>query len=179
MPPVPAEKLLMFARVRPSFADDPFPILLPNPKDPELFQPLLFSNRPLTDDQRDDFYLPSSLCRQGPARRPVRMGVCCFSKDLFTFASSAIGESTLAGLFALPLTFSIATSFAVSHISSVSSVARSRLVYTILYLLKAVVVSPCCRLSQKAAHTALQMPCGATGRFSTQQFEAHLSAALA
>jgi hypothetical protein len=42
--------------------DDPFPILLPDPKDPEGFQPLL-SNRPLYYDQRNDIYLPSSLFR--------------------------------------------------------------------------------------------------------------------
>ena len=49
--------------------DDPFPILLPNPKDPEGFQPLLFSDRPLTCDQWEDFYLPSSLFHQGPKTR--------------------------------------------------------------------------------------------------------------
>ena len=46
--------------------DDPFPILLPDPKDPEGFQPLLFSNRPMSYDQRDDIYLPTSFFHQGP-----------------------------------------------------------------------------------------------------------------
>ena len=49
--------------------DDPFPILLPNPKDSEGFQPLLFFNRPMSYDQWDDIYLPSSLFRQGPETR--------------------------------------------------------------------------------------------------------------
>jgi hypothetical protein len=40
---------------------DPLTILLPDPEDPEGFHPLLFSDRPLTCDQWDNFYLPSSL----------------------------------------------------------------------------------------------------------------------
>jgi hypothetical protein len=49
--------------------DDPFPILLPDPKDPEGFQPRLFSNWPLSYDQWDNLYLPTSLFRQGPETR--------------------------------------------------------------------------------------------------------------
>ena len=48
---------------------DPLTILLPDPEDPEDFQPLLFSDRPLTCNQRDNFYLPSSLFRQVPETR--------------------------------------------------------------------------------------------------------------
>jgi hypothetical protein len=60
MSPVTDEKLLMFIEYGVTqFADDPFPILLPKTKDPEGFQSLLFSDRLLTDDQWDDFYLPS------------------------------------------------------------------------------------------------------------------------
>ncbi len=62
MPPVAPEELLML--VEKSVAqspDDPLTILLPNPEDPEGFQPLLLSDRPLTCNQRDNFYLPSSL----------------------------------------------------------------------------------------------------------------------
>ncbi len=55
----------------------------------------------------------------------------------------------------------------------------SLLVYTVLYLLKAGVVSPCCLWSPKTTHTDLQMTTGDTVRFSSQQFEAHLSAVLA
>ncbi len=43
-------------------------------------------------------------------------------KDFSTSVSSTIGESALTRLFALPLTFSIASSFAAFQISSVSSV---------------------------------------------------------
>jgi hypothetical protein len=67
MPPVTAEELLMFIQeVMTQSADDPFPILLPDPKDPEGFQPFLFSNRPVSYDHQDDIYLPSSFFRQGP-----------------------------------------------------------------------------------------------------------------
>jgi hypothetical protein len=70
MPPVATEKLLMFVEegeTQPVY--DPLTILLPDPEYPEGFQSLLFSDRPLTYDQWDDFYLPSSICRQGPKTR--------------------------------------------------------------------------------------------------------------
>ncbi len=52
MSPVAAEELLMFIQEgMTQSADDPFPILLLDPKDPEGFQPLPFSNRPLSYDQ--------------------------------------------------------------------------------------------------------------------------------
>ena len=70
MSPVAVKELLVFIQKgMTQSADDPFPILLPNPKDPEGFQPPLFSNRPMSYDQRDDIYLPSSLFRQGPETR--------------------------------------------------------------------------------------------------------------
>ena len=60
MSPVAAEELLMFIKEgMTQSADDPFPIPLPDPKDPEGFQPLLFSNRPLAYDQRDSKVLRS------------------------------------------------------------------------------------------------------------------------
>ncbi len=70
MTPVVVEKLLMFVEQGVTQSvDDPFPILLPNPKGPEGFKPLLFSDRPLSYDLRDDFYFPSSFCHQGPKTR--------------------------------------------------------------------------------------------------------------
>ena len=70
MPPVAAEELLMFVEKSAAQSPyDPLTILLPDPEYPEGFQSLLFSDRPLTYDQRDDFYLPSSICRQGPKTR--------------------------------------------------------------------------------------------------------------
>ncbi len=45
----------------PQSPEDPLPILFPDPEDSKGFQPLLFSDRPLTCDHRDNFYLPSSL----------------------------------------------------------------------------------------------------------------------
>ena len=70
MSPVTAEKFLMFVEKSPvQSTDDPLTILLPDPEDPEGFQPLFCSDRPLTCDQWDDFYLPSSLFRQGPKTR--------------------------------------------------------------------------------------------------------------
>jgi hypothetical protein len=62
MSPVRAEEFLMFVEksaVQSPY--DPLTILLPDAEDPECFQPLLFSDRPLTCDQWDNFYLPSSL----------------------------------------------------------------------------------------------------------------------
>ena len=73
MPPVAAEELLMFVEKSPAqSADDPLTILLPDPEDPEDFQPLLLSDRPLTCNQRDNFYLPSSLSCQDPETRKNR-----------------------------------------------------------------------------------------------------------
>ncbi len=55
MTQVPTEESLMFMQAgMTQSADDPFPILLPDPKDPEGFKPRLFSNRPLSYDQWDD-----------------------------------------------------------------------------------------------------------------------------
>jgi hypothetical protein len=65
MTSVSVKDLLMFIKQgMTQSSDDPFPILLPDPKDPEGFQPLLFSNRPLSYDQWDGTYLPSSLFLQ-------------------------------------------------------------------------------------------------------------------
>ncbi len=70
MPPVVSEKLLMFTEYGVTQSvDDPFPILLPDPKGPEDLHPLLFSDGPLSYDHRDDFYFPSSLYHQGPKTR--------------------------------------------------------------------------------------------------------------
>jgi hypothetical protein len=45
MSPVSTEEVLMFIQEgMTQSVDDPFPILLPDPKDPEGFQPRLFSN---------------------------------------------------------------------------------------------------------------------------------------
>jgi hypothetical protein len=69
MPSVAVEKLLMLQEGMTQSVDDPFPILLDNLKDPEGFQPHLFSNQSMSYDQRDDIYLPSSFFRQGPETR--------------------------------------------------------------------------------------------------------------
>ena len=62
MPPVAPEKLLVLVEnSEAQFPDDPLTILLPNPEDPEGFQPLPLSDRLLTCNQWDNFYLPSSL----------------------------------------------------------------------------------------------------------------------
>ena len=45
----------------PKSPEDPLPILFPDPEESKGFQPFLFSDRPLTCDHRDNFYLPSSL----------------------------------------------------------------------------------------------------------------------
>ena len=80
MPPVAAEELLMFVEEGATqSADDPLTILLPDPEYPEGFQSLLFSDRPLTCDQRDDFKSTSQSRSSARALRPVRTGVCCFS----------------------------------------------------------------------------------------------------
>ena len=70
MPTVAAEELLMFVEKSADQSPyDPLTILLPDAEDSEGFQPLLFSDRPLTCDQRDNFYLPSLFFRQGPEPR--------------------------------------------------------------------------------------------------------------
>ncbi len=86
MLPVAPKELLMFVEKSPAQSSyDPLTILLPDPEDPEGFQAILFSDRPLTCDQRDNnFYLPSSLFRQGPEtckNRDVLL-VCYFSHIL-------------------------------------------------------------------------------------------------
>ena len=45
----------------PQCPEGPLPILFPDPEYPKGFQPLLFSDRPLTYNHPDNFYLPSSL----------------------------------------------------------------------------------------------------------------------
>ena len=48
MSPVVAEELLVFVEKSPAqSANDPLTIFLPDPEDPEDFQPLFFPNRPL------------------------------------------------------------------------------------------------------------------------------------
>jgi hypothetical protein len=61
VPPIAPEELFMLVKKRTAQSpEDPLTILLPYPEDPEGFQSLL-SDRPLTCDQRDNFYLPSSF----------------------------------------------------------------------------------------------------------------------
>ena len=65
MSPVPAEDFLMSVEKSPAQSgNDPLTIFLPDPEDPEGFQPLLFPNRPLSFDKRDNCYLPSSFFHQ-------------------------------------------------------------------------------------------------------------------
>ncbi len=54
-------------------ADDPLPVLLDDPEDPEGFQPLLFLYRTLSHDQWNDLYLTFSVYHQSP--RPDRSSV--------------------------------------------------------------------------------------------------------
>ena len=59
MSPVAPEQFIMLVeKSEAQSPDDPLTILLPNPEDPEGFQPHLFPDRPLTCDQRDNYYLP-------------------------------------------------------------------------------------------------------------------------
>ena len=70
MPPVAVEEVLVFVEKSVDQSPyDPLTILLTDPEDPEDFQPLLFSDRPLTFNQWNNFYLPSSLFHQGPETR--------------------------------------------------------------------------------------------------------------
>ena len=70
MPPVTVEELLVLVEKSSAQSpDDPLTILLPNPEDPEGLQSILLSDRPLTCNQWDNFYLPSSLFCQGPETR--------------------------------------------------------------------------------------------------------------
>ena len=70
MPPVAVEEFLVFVEKSADQSSyDPLTILLPDPEDPEGFQTLLFSDRPLTCNQWDNVYLPSSHFRQGPETR--------------------------------------------------------------------------------------------------------------
>ena len=65
MSPVATENFLMFVEKSPAQSvNDPLTIFLPDPEDPEVFQPLLFPNRPLPCEKRDNCHLPSSLFRQ-------------------------------------------------------------------------------------------------------------------
>ena len=68
-PVTPEELFVLVEKSTAQSPDDPLTILLPNPEDPEVFHPLLFPDRPLTCDQRDNYYLPSSLFRQCPETR--------------------------------------------------------------------------------------------------------------
>ena len=70
MSPVAAEKLLVIVEQGVSqSANDPLPVLLADPKDPEGFPPLLFPNRTLPHDQWNNLYLPFSVYHQIPKTR--------------------------------------------------------------------------------------------------------------
>ena len=65
----PEELLVLVDKSVAQSPDDPLTILLPNPEDPEGFQPLLLPDRSLTCDQRNNYYLPSSIVHQVPKTR--------------------------------------------------------------------------------------------------------------